>query len=140
MENMIKLHASLEVLEHKLKNFHWHIVGFDHFEFHEQLDKLIASCRESVDEVAERLVMQGELAACELKQIQTLSIIKEAPTKRYESDLVAQMLVDDFTDLLKFVTSQDWNMINQPVIDNLIDWVLKANWQFEASLVDLEEN
>lgn len=138
MENLIKLHASLEVLEHKLKNFHWHVVGFDHFESHEQLDNLIAKCRDSVDETAELIVMQGMDATCDFKTLSKLSIVKEMPGRRYDSLFIASILVDDFSDILNFTTSQNWNMLTQPVIDNLNGWILKARWQFESTLMDVE--
>ncbi|UUD37075.1 Uncharacterised protein [Mycoplasmopsis californica] len=139
MDHLIKLHASLEVLAHKLKNFHWHVVGYDHFEAHDKLDDLIHKCHNSIDEVAELIVQLGEVATCDLQTLKSLSIIAQIEAKRYDSLFVASVLVDDFDKILDFTTTTKWDMLSQPIIDNVNKWVLKARWQFQAVITDAEE-
>ncbi|WP_027334394.1 ferritin-like domain-containing protein [Mycoplasma elephantis] len=139
MNNLLKLHASLEIMAHKLKNFHWHVVGYDHFQTHDKLGELIDLCHKSIDDVAELIVQLNEIATCDLNTLKSLSIIAQIEAKRYDSLFIASVIVDDFEKLLDFTTTNKWDMLSQPIIDELNKWILKARWQFESVITDAEE-
>lgn len=136
---LVKLQATLAQMEFKLKNFRWNVVGLDFFVAHKQLEKLIFLCSESYTEVGNLITQLGGLPTVEFNQISKESLISPEPNKKIDSLFIADILVEDFQKILEFTTTTQWNMLMQPVIDNLNKWMLKAVWQWQSVLTDTEQ-
>ncbi|MDJ1646063.1 hypothetical protein [Mycoplasma phocimorsus] len=140
LENkLMKLHATLAQMEFKLKNFRWNVVGLDHFEAYKQLNDLIFTCSSSYDEIGDLIIQLGGLPIVEFNKISKESLINSEPSKKFDSLFIADILIEDFQKILEFTTTTQWNMLMQPVIDNLNKWMLKAVWQWQSVLTDVEQ-
>lgn len=93
--------ADLNVFYRKLQNYHWNIQGRDFFETHKKLEELYNEVNESIDEIAEHILILGGQPLGTLKDYLSVSIIQEAENKKVKSDEIYKNLITDFEILLK---------------------------------------
>ncbi len=93
--------ADLNVFYRKLQNYHWNIQGRDFFETHKKLEELYNEVNESIDEIAEHILILGGQPLGTLKDYISVSIIQEAENKKVKSDEIYKNLITDFEILLK---------------------------------------
>lgn len=130
------LEATLILMQLKVKNFHWNLKGEDFFEIHEQLDKFYDDVVEQMDTLAEKIVMLDSVAIGNFKEALDLSLIKEAESAKVNEKLVFSQIVSDLKTILNFLETNatEWNILVQPVIDELILFAHTWAWKFKASL------
>lgn len=97
------LQASLMVLQIKVKNYHWNIQGKSFFEDHEQLDKFYDETVEHGDTFAEKIVMFDQIALGSFAEVLPLSLVQEAKSKQYTSEVIYKDLINDLQRILDFV-------------------------------------
>ena len=93
--------ADLNIFYRKLQNYHWNIQGRDFFETHKKLEELYNEVNESIDEIAEHILILGGQPLGTLKDYISVSIIQEAENKKVKSDEIYKNLITDFEILLK---------------------------------------
>lgn len=93
--------ADLNVFYRKLQNYHWNIQGRDFFQTHKKLEELYNEVNESIDEIAEHILILGGQPLGTLKDYLSVSIIQEAENKKVKSDEIYKNLITDFEILLK---------------------------------------
>lgn len=93
--------ADLNVFYRKLQNYHWNTQGKDFFRTHEKLEELYNEVNESIDEIAEHILILGGQPLGTLKDYLAVSIIQEAENKKVKSDEIYSNLIKDFETLLK---------------------------------------
>ena len=93
--------ADLNVFYRKLQNYHWNAQGKDFFRTHEKLEELYNEVNESIDEIAEHILILGGQPLGTLKDYLATSIIQEAENKKVKSDEIYSNLITDFETLLK---------------------------------------
>lgn len=93
--------ADLNVFYRKLQNYHWNIQGRDFFETHKKLEELYNEVNESIDEIAEHILILGGQPLGTLKDYLSVSIIQEAENKKVKSEEIYKNLITDFEILLK---------------------------------------
>ena len=107
MENMINelniFLSDLNVFYRKLQNYHWNAQGKDFFRTHEKLEELYNEVNESIDEIAEHILILGGQPLGTLKDYLATSTIQEAENKKVKSDEIYSNLITDFETLLKTV-------------------------------------
>ncbi|OAB49167.1 Dps family protein [Mycoplasmopsis gallinarum] len=130
------LEATLILMQLKVKNFHWNLKGEDFFEIHEQLDKFYDDVVEQMDALAEKIVMLDSVAIGNFKETLDLSLIKEAESAKVNEKLVFSQIASDLKTILTFLETNatEWNILVQPVIDELIIFAHTWKWKFKASL------
>ena len=74
--------ANLAVLNIKIHNLHWNIVGSQFVSVHEYLESEYDKAGERLDEVAELIRMSGEFPVANLKEYLEISTIKEIKTSK----------------------------------------------------------
>ncbi|VFB15957.1 Antigen C1-5 [Urinicoccus massiliensis] len=74
--------ANLAVLNIKIHNLHWNIVGSQFVSVHEFLESEYDKAGERLDEVAELIRMSGEFPVANLKEYLEISTIKEIETSK----------------------------------------------------------
>ena len=74
--------ANLAVLNIKIHNLHWNIVGSQFVSVHEYLESEYDKAGERLDEVAEIIRMSGEFPVANLKEYLEISTIKEIETSK----------------------------------------------------------
>lgn len=93
--------ADINVFYRKLQNYHWNIQGRDFFQTHKKLEELYNEVNESIDEIAEHILILGGQPLGTLKDYLSVSIIQEAENKKVKSDEIYKNLITDFEILLK---------------------------------------
>lgn len=93
--------ADLNVFYRKLQNYHWNAQGKDFFRTHEKLEELYNEINESIDEIAEHILIIGGQPLGTLKDYLAISTIQEAENKKVKSDEIYRNLIIDFEKLLK---------------------------------------
>lgn len=93
--------ADLNVFYRKLQNYHWNAQGKDFFRTHEKLEELYNEVNESIDEIAEHILILGGQPLGTLKDYLAISTIQEAENKKVKSEEIYNNLLTDFETLLK---------------------------------------
>ncbi len=132
--------SDLNVLFHKLQNFHWYIKGKDFFVVHAKLEEYYDYIKEAIDEIAEHILMIGGQPEATLEAYLKLSNIKEAPAKEITSDLIYQQVIADFDYLLKSVVAikkeadETSDYLTSALMDDYIKNYTKSLWMLKQSL------
>ena len=100
-QNLNEFLADLNVFYRKLQNYHWNAQGKDFFRTHEKLEELYNEVNESIDEIAEHILILGGQPLGTLKDYLATSTIQEAENKKVKSDEIYSNLITDFETLLK---------------------------------------
>ncbi len=95
--------ADLNLLYLKLHNFHWNVVGMGFYDLHEKTEELYEAVSEKLDRVAERKLMLGFKPTASMKESLKLATIKEAPSKDINSTTIASILINDFSNIVKYL-------------------------------------
>lgn len=93
--------SDLALLNIKLHNLHWNVEGKLFFVIHEKTEELYDALFEQFDQVAELMKMNKVFPLARMKDYLEHSTIKELDSKRYSTDEVVQIVVEDLSTLLK---------------------------------------
>lgn len=132
--------ADLSVLYHKLQNFHWYIKGKDFFVVHGKLEEYYDNIKESIDEIAEHILMIGGKPEATLEAYLKLAKIKEAPAVEITSDKIYQEVIADFEYLLSSVVDmkkdadEASDYLTSALMDDYIKNFTKSLWMLKQSL------
>ena len=74
--------ANLAVINIKIHNLHWNIVGSQFVSVHEYLESEYDKAGERLDEVAELIRMSGEFPVANIREYLEISTIKEIETSK----------------------------------------------------------
>lgn len=100
-QDLNELLADLNVFYRKLQNYHWNVQGKDFFVAHEKLENLYDKVNETIDEIAEHILILGGQPLGTLKDYLAISNIKEAENQKVKTDEVYNNLISDYEILLK---------------------------------------
>ena len=133
--------ANLAVLNIKIHNLHWNIVGSQFVSVHEYLESEYDKAGERLDEVAELIRMSGEFPVANLKEYLEISTIKEIESSKeisikealeiVLSDIKLQKELD--LEIRKEADEAD-NFPVANVMENHIEDYNKQIWFVESSL------
>ena len=126
LEELNQFLADLAVFYRKLQNYHWNAQGKDFFRTHEKLEKLYNEVNESIDEIAEHILILGGQHIGTLKDYLAVSTIQEAENKKVKSDEIYSNLITDFGTLLKKSTEikEESDKENDYATSALIDYYI----------------
>ncbi len=140
IQNLNLYLADLNVLFHKLQNFHWYIKGKDFFVVHSKLEEYYDYVKEAIDEVAEHILMIGGKPEATLEAYLKISNIKEAPAEEITSDIIYQQVIADFEYLLKSVVAikkeadETSDYLTSTLMDDYIKEYTKSLWMLKQTL------
>ena len=133
--------ANLAVLNIKIHNLHWNIVGSQFVSVHEYLESEYDKAGERLDEVAEIIRMSGEFPVANLKEYLEISTIKEIETSKEVSIKEAlEIVLSDIKlqkELALEIRKEADEADNFPVanvMENHIEDYNKQIWFVESSL------
>ncbi|EEI85219.1 ferritin-like protein [Anaerococcus lactolyticus ATCC 51172] len=133
--------ANLAVLNIKIHNLHWNIVGSQFVSVHEYLESEYDKAGERLDEVAELIRMSGEFPVANLKEYLEISTIKEIETSKEVSIKEALEIVLSDIKLQKELALEIRKEANEadnfPVANVMEDHIEDYNkqiWFVESSL------
>lgn len=92
--------VDLNIFYRKLQNYHWNAQGKDFFRTHEKLEALYNEVNESIDEIAEHILIIGGQPLGTLKDYLSIGTIQEALNKKVKSDEIYGNLIKDYETLL----------------------------------------
>ncbi len=99
-ENLIKemnvYLANLNLLYVKLHNYHWYINGKGFFQLHATYETLYDHITETLDEVAERILIIGEKPAASMKEYMALATLKERESAPIAVEASVKEVKEDF--------------------------------------------
>ena len=96
--------ADLNIFYRKLQNYHWNAQGKDFFRTHEKLEELYNEVNESIDEIAEHILILGGQPLGRVKDYLEISKIQESENKKVKSDEIYSNLITDYETLLRKAT------------------------------------
>jgi starvation-inducible DNA-binding protein len=86
--------ANFGVLYTKLHNFHWFVKGFQFYQLHQLFEGFYDEATETLDAIAERLLMLGEKPYATLSAFLQYATIKEASGNETLVEMVKATLAD----------------------------------------------
>ncbi len=89
--------ANINVLNTKLLNLHWNVVGIDFLTFHNLTEEIHDILHEQIDEVAEALKMVHIYPLSTVKEYVEATTITEVKAKDFSKDEVLTHLKEDLT-------------------------------------------
>lgn len=133
--------ANLAVINIKIHNLHWNIVGSQFVSVHKYLESEYDKAGERLDEVAELIRMSGEFPVANLKEYLEISTIKEIETSKEVSIKEALEIVLSDIKLQKELAleirkeaDEANNFTVANVMENHIEDYNKQIWFVESSL------
>ncbi|SDS97070.1 starvation-inducible DNA-binding protein [Paenibacillaceae bacterium GAS479] len=135
-EELNKQVASLGVLYMKLHSFHWNVTGPNFYTLHVKFEELYDAVTLMFDETAERLIAIGGKPVSTMKNMLSLSSIKEA-TEKEDADTMVRSVVEDFTllasDLKKAAETADKedDPATADILTGMVEQLDKHRWMLE---------
>ncbi len=93
--------SNLAVLNVKLHNLHWNVVGKNFVQLHEFTEEMYDALFTQFDDVAELLKMREIFPASSLAEYLKLSTLEELPTKSFSEADVINVLFTDLTKMME---------------------------------------
>ena len=91
--------SDLEMLNVKLQNYHWNVIGKVFFTTHEKLEEYYDEVREQIDEVAEHILSLGHQPLGTMKDFMENSKIREAKNEQIKSIDIMENVIHDLQEL-----------------------------------------
>ena len=91
--------SDLEMLNVKLQNYHWNVIGKGFFITHEKLEEYYDEVREQIDEVAEHILSLGHQPLGAMKDFMENSKIREAKNEQIKSIDIMENVIHDLQEL-----------------------------------------
>ncbi len=130
--------SNIFVLYVKTLNYHWHIKGDNFYENHILLEKQYDELAESIDSVAERIVIYGEKAPGTMAEYIKLSSIKECDGTKTDSNSMLLELANDYTKLadhlLKTIESKVLDPITEDIFIQQAQSFTKNAWMLKSCI------
>ncbi|ANE48103.1 general stress protein [Paenibacillus swuensis] len=86
--------ANFSVLYMKLHHYHWFVTGPTFFSLHPKFEEMYNEITLHLDALAERMLGQGYKPASRLKDVLSISSIKEAEGGESAEEMVTQLVAD----------------------------------------------
>lgn len=128
--------GNLFVLYVKTLNYHWHIKGENFYQSHLLLEEQYNGLSESIDTIAERIVIYGKKAPSSMSEYLKLSIIKEDENTSKNAIQMLSELAEDYTKisdhLLKEIEAKVLDPITEDICIQEIQKYTKNVWMLKS--------
>ena len=91
--------SDLEIVNVKLQNYHWNVIGKGFFTTHEKLEEYYDEVREQIDEVAEHILSLGHQPLGTMKDFMENSKIRESKNEQIKSIDIMENVIHDLQEL-----------------------------------------
>lgn len=132
--------SDLEIMNVKLQNYHWNVIGKGFFITHEKLEEYYDEIREQIDEIAEHILSLGNQPIGTMKDFIENSSIKEAKNEQIKSLEIIENLIYDLQILkqkalqIKQEADDKEYYATSSLIDDYIKDYSKKIWMLNATL------
>lgn len=87
--------ANLAVMNVKLHNLHWNVVGMEFMPIHLKTEELYTDFFTKYDDVAEQIKILGQTPLSTMKEYLETATIKEVPPKAFSAKEVVSIVIED---------------------------------------------
>ncbi|MBZ4657969.1 MAG: starvation-inducible DNA-binding protein [Bacteroidota bacterium] len=106
-EELQTLLADFQVFYTNMRGFHWNVKGRGFYQLHELFEKMYDDAAEKIDQIAERILMLGEVPAHNFSHYLKASQIKESGVVTDPDEIVKLIL-----ESLKILISQERKVLD----------------------------
>ena len=132
--------SNLEIVNVKLQNYHWNVIGKGFFTTHEKLEEYYDEIREQIDEVAEHILSLGHQPLGTMKDFIENSKIREAKNEQVKSIDIMENVIHDLQELKQKAVQikqeaedKEYYATSSMMDDYLADYSKKI-WMLNAAL------
>ena len=132
--------SNLEIVNVKLQNYHWNVIGKGFFTTHEKLEEYYDEIREQIDEVAEHILSLGHQPLGTMKDFIENSKIREAKNEQVKSIDIMENVIHDLQELKQMAVQikqeaedKEYYETSELMDDYLADYSKKI-WMLNAAL------
>ena len=132
--------SDLEMLNVKLQNYHWNVIGKGFFTTHEKLEEYYDEVREQIDEVAEHILSLGHQPLGTMKDFMENSKIREAKNEQIKSIDIMKNVIHDLQELkqkavqIKQEAEDKEDYATSTLMDDYLANYSKKIWMLNAAL------
>ena len=132
--------SDLEMLNVKLQNYHWNVIGKGFFTTHEKLEEYYDEVREQMDEVAEHILSLGHQPLGTMKDFMENSKIREAKNEQVKSIDIMENVIHDLQELkqkavqIKQEAEDKEDYATSTLMDDYLADYSKKIWMLNAAL------
>ena len=132
--------SDLEMLNVKLQNYHWNVIGKGFFTTHEKLEEYYDEVREQMDEVAEHILSLGHQPLGTMKDFMENSKIREAKNEQIKSIDIMENVIHDLQELkqkavqIKQEAEDKEYYVTSTLMDDYLADYSKKIWMLNAAL------
>ena len=132
--------SDLEMLNVKLQNYHWNVIGKGFFTTHEKLEEYYDEVREQMDEVAEHILSLGHQPLGTMKDVMENSKIREAKNEQIKSIDIMENVIHDLQELkqkavqIKQEAEDKEDYATSTLMDDYLADYSKKIWMLNAAL------
>lgn len=137
---MQQLLADLAVLNVKLHNIHWNVIGPRFTAIHEYTEKLYDGVSDDYDALAERLKMLGEFPSASLKDYLANAAIKERQSTEIKDMDALQLIKEDLTYLrdeykrVRDAANEEDDFVTVALVEEEVAELEKELWFIRSTL------
>ncbi len=130
--NLMKLSATVAVLNQKLNNIHFNYKG-EHFRsVHLFTEELYKEGLELYDDLSEKIAMQNQFVPASFKKHLELTEIQELGNEELDVKKVSQILVEDLSTIIELTERVETSSTIQPLLDEVFMVADKYRWIFKS--------
>ena len=140
IKNLNEFLSDLEVMNVKLQNYHWNVMGKGFFITHEKLEEYYDEIREQIDEIAEHILSLGYQPLGTMQDFMKNSEIKEAKNEKIKSLEIIKNVIQDIQTLnkkaiqIKQEAEKQSDYATSAVMDNYLGNYAKKLWMLNETL------
>ena len=140
IKNLNEFLSDLEVMNVKLQNYHWNVIGKGFFTTHEKLEEYYDEIREQIDEIAEHILSLGYQPLGTMQDFMKNSEIQEAKNEKIKSLEIIKNVIKDMQTLnkkalqIKQESEKQSDYATSAVMDNYLGNYAKKLWMLNETL------
>lgn len=132
MKKLQILNSSIFVLNQKLNNIHFNYKGDNFRDIHLFTEEAYKIGLELYDDVSEKIAMNNAIVKASLSEHLNESKIEDLKGSKFTKGKVSNILVKDFTSLIKITKQVEGIETIQPLLDEVYMWADKYRWIFKS--------
>lgn len=128
--------ANLNIMDIKIHNFHYNVVGPLFLNTHLQLEDEYNFIHDTIDTVAERIKAIGEHPQASMKEYLDCATIREAESRDYKPNEIFQALIADYKILVDNINllRPQADPVTQSMLDDIQEELEKKLWFFKSTI------
>lgn len=136
--------ANLAVLNIKMYNLHWNVVGREFKTVHKMTEKIYKELQRQFDMVAETIKMQGELPMATMEEYLQNSMIEEIESRDYGVGEVLDIIDEDCEKIMDLAlgirheADEEDNFMIVSMFEEFLSGFYKTSWFIKSMMVEEE--